>query len=291
MSSAAEGDLTREQAETLVRSRGFQKLLVVAAAIGVLVSLLAWCFLELVHWTNEEAFVDLPHALGYSDGAPTWWPLPVLAIAGLIVAAAIVKPPRSRRPRSGARLGRERSDEPGGTAGHRACRTGVARTRCRARSGGTADRHRGRLRRLDPAARPPRCPGPAATVIAADGQLRRDLLHLRIARHRGGDPNRSHRAGRPSLADHPAPRPAWSRNRIPGLPGHGLADRPQRQRLRTRGPGPSHRSTTRTSRTSRGRSCWPSSPRPRATDPPRVGREVEPTSPRGGSSPCRSPDC
>ena len=91
--AAADGDLTREQAEALVRSRGFQKLLVVAAAIGVLVSLLAWCFLELVHWTNEEAFVHLPHALGYSDGAPTWWPLPVLAIAGLVVAAAIVKLP------------------------------------------------------------------------------------------------------------------------------------------------------------------------------------------------------
>ena len=43
-------DLTREQADALVRSRGFTVLLVVAAVIGVLVSLVAWCFLEAVHW-------------------------------------------------------------------------------------------------------------------------------------------------------------------------------------------------------------------------------------------------
>jgi chloride channel protein, CIC family len=59
----------------------------------VLISLLAWCFLELVHQLQEEVFVHLPHAVGYGDGPPTWWPLPVLAIAGVIVAAAIVKLP------------------------------------------------------------------------------------------------------------------------------------------------------------------------------------------------------
>jgi len=93
MSAAADTDLTREEANALIRSRGFQKLLAVAALIGVLISLLAWCFLELVHQLQEEVFVHLPHAVGYGDGPPTWWPLPVLAIAGVIVAAAIVKLP------------------------------------------------------------------------------------------------------------------------------------------------------------------------------------------------------
>jgi chloride channel protein, CIC family len=93
MSAAADTDLTREEADALIRSRGFQKLLAVAALIGVLISLLAWCFLELVHQLQEEVFVHLPHAVGYGDGPPTWWPLPVLAIAGVIVAAAIVKLP------------------------------------------------------------------------------------------------------------------------------------------------------------------------------------------------------
>jgi H+/Cl- antiporter ClcA len=86
-------DLTREQADALVRSRRFQVLLAVAAVLGVLVSLAAWCFLELVHQIQQEVYVHLPHAVGYGDGAPTWWSLPVLAIAGVIVAAAIVKLP------------------------------------------------------------------------------------------------------------------------------------------------------------------------------------------------------
>jgi H+/Cl- antiporter ClcA len=92
MSATAGSDLTREQADALVSSARFQRLLAVAAVIGLLVSLAAWCFLELVHVLQEEAFVHLPHALGYSD-APAWWPLPVLAIAGVLVAAAIVKLP------------------------------------------------------------------------------------------------------------------------------------------------------------------------------------------------------
>jgi H+/Cl- antiporter ClcA len=87
-----DADLTREQADALVRSAQFQRLLAVAAVIGVLVSLAAWCFLELVHQLQEEAFVHLPHALGYGD-APVWWPLPILMLAGVIVGWAIVALP------------------------------------------------------------------------------------------------------------------------------------------------------------------------------------------------------
>jgi H+/Cl- antiporter ClcA len=67
-------------------------LLVLAAAVGVVVSLAAWCFLEAVHWTEEWIYDDLPDALGY-DGLPVWWPLPIMFIAGLIVAFAIVRLP------------------------------------------------------------------------------------------------------------------------------------------------------------------------------------------------------
>ncbi len=93
MAATADTDLTREQADALIRSGPFQKLLVVAAVLGVVVSLLAWGFLELVHQIQEEVYVHLPHAVGYANGAPTWWSLPVLAIAGILVAAAIVKLP------------------------------------------------------------------------------------------------------------------------------------------------------------------------------------------------------
>jgi H+/Cl- antiporter ClcA len=67
-------------------------VLVLAAIVGVVASLAAWGFLELVHYTTVWVYTDLPKDLGY-DNAPEWWSLPVLAIAGVIVAFAIVRLP------------------------------------------------------------------------------------------------------------------------------------------------------------------------------------------------------
>ena len=78
--------------EAMLRSRGFVVLLVFAAAVGVFVSLASWGFLELVHQIQLGVFSDLPDALGY-DTMPTWWPIPVLVLAGIPVAFAIVKLP------------------------------------------------------------------------------------------------------------------------------------------------------------------------------------------------------
>lgn len=72
----------------LMRSPRFLGLLALAAITGVLASVLAWGFLELVTHMQPWVFNDLPEALGF-DHAPTWWPLPVLAIAGLGTALAI----------------------------------------------------------------------------------------------------------------------------------------------------------------------------------------------------------
>ena len=49
--------------------------------------------MELTHQIQQEVFTHLPHALGYSSGPPAWWPLPVLAIAGVLVAFAIERLP------------------------------------------------------------------------------------------------------------------------------------------------------------------------------------------------------
>jgi len=38
----------------LIRSKSYRVLLVFAALIGVLVSFASWCFLELVHWIQQE---------------------------------------------------------------------------------------------------------------------------------------------------------------------------------------------------------------------------------------------
>lgn len=71
----------------------FIALLVLAAIVGLVVSVAAWCFLEAVHWIQVGAFDDLPDAIGYDDGAPVWWPLPICGFAGLVVAFAIVRLP------------------------------------------------------------------------------------------------------------------------------------------------------------------------------------------------------
>jgi H+/Cl- antiporter ClcA len=70
--------------------RAILVLLLLAAVVGTVVSLAAWGFLELVQQIQVGVFTDLPRSLGYESGAPQWWPLPILAVAGAIAAAAIL---------------------------------------------------------------------------------------------------------------------------------------------------------------------------------------------------------
>ena len=60
---------TAEQAAATMASKPYVVLLVIVAAIGVVVSLAAWCFLELVYQITQEVYTHLPHALGYDNGA------------------------------------------------------------------------------------------------------------------------------------------------------------------------------------------------------------------------------
>jgi H+/Cl- antiporter ClcA len=72
----------------LLRSRSYLMLLAVAAIIGVPVSALAFGFLALVSHLQGWIFTSLPKGLGF-HGEPLWWPLPTLALAGVLVALAI----------------------------------------------------------------------------------------------------------------------------------------------------------------------------------------------------------
>jgi H+/Cl- antiporter ClcA len=78
--------------KAIIRTTEYRRLLVLAAVTGFFVSLAAWAFLTLVPWIQDGVYIHLPHALGFTE-APWWWPLPVLAIAGLISAFAIVRLP------------------------------------------------------------------------------------------------------------------------------------------------------------------------------------------------------
>ena len=75
------------------RARALVVLLALAAIVGVVVSLAAWGFLELIHQIQVFVFTDLPRDLGYHDGAPMWFYLVVLGLAGIVIALAITRLP------------------------------------------------------------------------------------------------------------------------------------------------------------------------------------------------------
>jgi len=72
----------------LLRSRSYLRLLILAAILGVPISAAAYGFLALVSYLQKEIFTHLPHGLGFSS-EPVWWPLPVLAVGGVLAALAI----------------------------------------------------------------------------------------------------------------------------------------------------------------------------------------------------------
>jgi H+/Cl- antiporter ClcA len=79
---------TPSDPRALLRSRGYLRLLVIAAALGVPVSAAAYGFLALVDYLQPELFTHLPHGLGFR-AEPPWWPLPVLAVGGALTGLAI----------------------------------------------------------------------------------------------------------------------------------------------------------------------------------------------------------
>ena len=76
----------------LLRSRSYLRLLAVATLLGAPISAVAYGFLALVSYLQKEMFTHLPHGLGFAT-EPVWWPLPVLAVGGLLAGLAIRYPP------------------------------------------------------------------------------------------------------------------------------------------------------------------------------------------------------
>ena len=72
----------------LLRSRSYVVLLVLGALIGVPVAAAAYFFLEGFTELQQYLFGTLPGDLGF-DSQPSWWPIPLLALSGLLVALTI----------------------------------------------------------------------------------------------------------------------------------------------------------------------------------------------------------
>jgi len=86
----------------LIRTRQYRIMLVFAALIGLLVSAVSWGYLELVHYIQTWVYEALPQDLGYTtltpgdlghSTIPWWYPLPWLALAGVLTALAITRFP------------------------------------------------------------------------------------------------------------------------------------------------------------------------------------------------------
>ena len=74
--------------QALLRSPQYLRLLLLAAIIGVPVSAASYGFLAVVDQLQTAFFETIPHDLGF-DTTPSWWPMPLLALAGLLVALSI----------------------------------------------------------------------------------------------------------------------------------------------------------------------------------------------------------
>jgi len=79
---------TPQHPQELLRSKSYLRLLILAAVLGAPVSAAAYGFLQLVAYLQGQVFTHLPNGLGF-HGTPPWWPLPVLTLAGLLVAPVI----------------------------------------------------------------------------------------------------------------------------------------------------------------------------------------------------------
>jgi H+/Cl- antiporter ClcA len=79
---------TPDDSLAVVHSRGYLGLLVFAAFLGAPISAAAYLFLWAINHGRQWMFETLPTALGFAT-APVWWPVPVLAVGGLLAGAAI----------------------------------------------------------------------------------------------------------------------------------------------------------------------------------------------------------
>jgi H+/Cl- antiporter ClcA len=91
---------------SVLRSRAYLKLVVLAGLIGIPISAGAYWFLEFTNDLQGWVFTNLPHAAGYHS-APSWWPVPVLTVSGVLVAMAIrfLPGPGGHIPAEGLKVG------------------------------------------------------------------------------------------------------------------------------------------------------------------------------------------
>jgi len=72
----------------VIRSKPYLSALLLAAILGIPISVLAYGFLALVSTIQEFLFDDLPQDV-FTGSVPAWWPVPWLALCGLLTGLTI----------------------------------------------------------------------------------------------------------------------------------------------------------------------------------------------------------
>jgi H+/Cl- antiporter ClcA len=72
----------------VVRSKPYLSALLLAAVMGIPISVAAYGFLALVAAVQTYLFTDLPNNV-FAEGTPAWWPVPWLALCGLLTGLTI----------------------------------------------------------------------------------------------------------------------------------------------------------------------------------------------------------
>lgn len=76
----------------ILLSPGYLRLLLLCVLLGVPIALACFFFVGLQHELQHWVWSALPEAAGY-DAPPWWWPLPALALAGLVLAPIVTRMP------------------------------------------------------------------------------------------------------------------------------------------------------------------------------------------------------
>ena len=232
--AATPPELSAEQADATLRSKQFVGLLVAVAVIGVVVSIAAWLFLEGIFQIQQELYVHLPHAVGYQNGPPKWWPLPVLAVGSLLVALAI-----TRLPGNGGHIPARGLTTEGASgldivpgvvlAGLATIGFGLVlgpEAPLIVLGAGVA----GAMISLARRDTPPQVADPGHRLR----ELRRDVVHLRFPADRRGDPDRGDRDRRRQAPAPAGPRTAGGRNWVARVARNRVAVGAEYARLRAR---------------------------------------------------------
>ncbi|GAA2238339.1 chloride channel protein [Streptomyces amakusaensis] len=81
-----------ESLRAILLSRGYGKLLLLSALLGVPIALACFFFVSFQHELQHAVWESLPRAVGYAE-PPWWWPLPSLLLAGLLLAPVVTRFP------------------------------------------------------------------------------------------------------------------------------------------------------------------------------------------------------